>query len=97
MAMSTGTEVSSGNTQSSWDKLTNLVLDYARVKTIDSELYRDGRNVPDRNDLIHGYATGQDQFGGVYSATGGVNTKSLLVGGGLILAGIVALKLLKVI
>lgn len=97
MSSSTGTDVSSGNTQSSWDKLTSLVLDYARVKAIDSEMYRDGRNVPDQNDLIHGYSTGNDSFGGVYSPVGGVNTKSLLVGGGLILAGIVALKLLKVI
>ena len=97
MAASTGTDVSSGNTQSAFDKLTSLVLDYARVKHIDNEVYRDGRNVPDRNDLIHGYSTGQDQFGGVYSAAGGVNTKSLVVGGVLILAGIVTLKLLKVI
>lgn len=97
MASSTGTDVSSGNTQSVFDKLSNLVLDYARVKAIDSEMYRDGRNVPDQNDLIHGYTTNRDTFGGVYSPAGGVNVKSLAVGGGLILVGVVALKLLKII
>lgn len=88
MAASTGGAVPSGNDedQSLFGAFGSLVMDYGRMKYIDSERTDSTRNTPDQNDLMHGVNSKRNTLGT------GISPQMMLIGGVLLLVSLVVIK-----
>lgn len=90
MASTDGGAVASGNeTVGFWDKFGGALGETfikGANKWIDVELADDSKNMPDQNDLIHGYTTNKNSMGT------GISPQMLIIGGVFLLLSVVVIK-----